>query len=68
MTLAATGKPPLVLFSQDTYPSSTTPRTLGAGRTWSSRGVTCKIGAHAVTCKNGAKHGITFGNGYYKAS
>jgi hypothetical protein len=68
VTLAATGKPQLVLFSQDPYPSSATPRTLGSGRTWSSRGVTCKIGAHAVTCKNGTEHGITFRNGHYKAS
>jgi hypothetical protein len=68
VTLAATGKPQLVLISQDSYPPTATPRTLGAGRTWSARGVTCKISAHAVTCKNGAKHGITFHNGHYKAS
>jgi hypothetical protein len=67
VTLAATGKPQLVLISQDSYPPNATPRTLGAGRTWSSRGVTCKISTHAVTCKNGAKHGITLRNGHYKA-
>jgi len=67
VTLAATGKPHLVLISQDSYPSTATPRTLGAGRTWSARDVTCKISAHAVTCRNGAKHGITFRNGHYKS-
>jgi hypothetical protein len=67
VTLAATGKPQLVLISQDSYPSTATPRTLGAGRTWSARGVTCKISAHGVTCRNGANHGITFRNGHYKS-
>jgi hypothetical protein len=67
VTLAATGKPQLVLISQDSYPANATPRTLGASRTWSARGVTCKISAHAVTCRNGAKHGITFQNGHYKS-
>lgn len=65
VTLAATGKPQLVLISQDSYPSTATPRTLGAGRTWSARGVTCRIGTHDVTCRNGANHGITFRNGHY---
>lgn len=68
VTLAAGGKPQLVLISQDSYPPTATARTLGAGRTWSSRGVTCRISAHAVTCKNGAKHGFTFRNKHYKAS
>jgi hypothetical protein len=67
VTLAATGKPQLVLISQDSYPSTATPRTLGAGRTWSARGVTCKISAHAVSCRNGANHGITFRPGHYKS-
>jgi hypothetical protein len=66
VTLAATGKPQLVLISQDSYPPTAMVRDLGAGRTWSSRGVTCKISAHAVTCKNGAKHGFTFRNKHYK--
>jgi hypothetical protein len=67
VTLAAGGKPQLVLMSQDLYPTGAAERTLGAGRTWSSRGVTCTISAHAVTCKNGAKHGFTFRNNHYKA-
>jgi hypothetical protein len=67
VTLAATGKPQLVAISQDSYPSTATPHTLGAGRTWSARGVTCKIGAHGVTCRNGANHGISFRNGHYKS-
>lgn len=67
VTLGATGKPQLVLFSQNVYPPTAMVRDLGAGRTWSSRGVTCKISAHAVTCKNGAKHGFTFANKHYKA-
>jgi hypothetical protein len=67
VTLAAAGKPQLVLISQDSYPSGASIRKLGAGRTWNSRGVTCTIGAHAVSCKNGAKHGFTFRNHHYKA-
>jgi hypothetical protein len=67
VTLAATGKPQLVAISQDSYPSTATIHTLGAGRTWSARGVTCKISVHAVTCRNGAKHGITLRNGHYKS-
>jgi hypothetical protein len=67
VTLAATGKPQLVLISQDSYPPTATPRTLGAGRTWSSRGVTCRVSAHAVTCKNADNHGFTLRNKHYKA-
>jgi hypothetical protein len=67
VTLAASGKPKLLLISQDSYPPTATIRTFGAGRTWSSRGVTCKTSAHSVTCKNGAKHGFTFTKSHYKA-
>jgi hypothetical protein len=66
VTLAAGGKPQLVLISQDSYPPAAVERTLGAGRTWSSRGVTCTISAQAVRCKNGARHGFTFRGNHYK--
>ena len=67
VTLAASGKPQLVLISQDSYVPGATARNLGAGRTWSSRGVRCTTSAHAVTCRNPAKHGFTLRNHHYKA-
>ena len=65
--LAGTGKPKLVLISQNSYPAGAKNHTLATGTTWSGRGVTCKIGAKSVTCKNGSAHGFTIGNGHYKA-
>jgi hypothetical protein len=67
VTLAAEGKPQLVLISQDSYPPHASARRLGAGRTWSSRGVTCTISAHAVTCRNAQKHGFTLTDHRYRA-
>jgi hypothetical protein len=67
VTLAASGKPQLVLISQDSYIPGATARNLGAGRTWSSRGVRCTTSAHAVTCTNAKKHGFTLRNHHYKS-
>lgn len=67
VTLASTGKARLVLISQNPYIPSAAARTLGSGRTWSSRGVTCTTGAHALTCKNPEKHGLTLRNYHYKS-
>ena len=67
VTLAATGKPQLVLISQDSYIPGAVAAILGAGRTWSSRGVTCKTTATTVTCKNAGNHGFTFHKHRYKA-
>ena len=67
VTLASVGKPHLVLISQDSYIPGASARTLGPGRTWSSRGVTCTTTAHAVTCKNAKKHGFTLRNHHYKS-
>lgn len=67
VTLASAGKPRLVLISQNPYIPGAAARTLGAGRTWSSRGVTCTTSAHALTCKNPEKHGFTLRNQHYRA-
>jgi hypothetical protein len=67
VTLAASGKPQLVLISQDSYPPGAPIQNLAAGRVWSARGVTCTLGAHGVTCKNGQKHGFKLRNYHYKA-
>jgi hypothetical protein len=67
VTLASRGKPQLVLISQDSYKPGATASNLGAGRTWSARGVTCKTSAHTVRCQNAQKHGFTLRNHHYKA-
>jgi len=67
VTLASTGKPRLVLISQNPYMPNAAAGTLGAGRTWSLRGVTCTTSAHALTCKNPSKHGFTLRNYHYKS-
>jgi hypothetical protein len=67
VTLAASGKPQLVLISQDSYIPGAVARNLGAGRTWSSRGVRCTTSVHAVTCTNAKKHGFTLRNHHYRA-
>ncbi len=67
VTLASAGKPRLVLISQNPYVPGAPARTLGPGRTWSSRGVTCTTSAHALTCKNPEKHGFTLRNYHYKS-
>lgn len=67
VTLAASGKAQLVLISEDSYPQGASIKKLGAGRTWSSRGVTCTTTAHSVSCENAQKHGFTFRSHHYKA-
>jgi hypothetical protein len=57
VSLGKTGKPQLLRLSQDSF-VGTTPKTLSKGSTWSSRGVTCTIGAKSVTCKNKSNHGF----------
>jgi hypothetical protein len=64
--LAATGKPVLILISQDTFASSSI-KTLASGSTWSSRGVTCHTSGKTALCYNGANHGFLIGNGHYTA-
>jgi hypothetical protein len=63
--LSRTGKPQLVLISQDSY-SSNTLKTLSKGTGWSSIGVTCTIGSDTIRCSNTNNHGFTIGNGKYK--
>ncbi len=65
--LAGSGKAKLVLISQNSFPSGAKTHTLANGTKWSKRGVTCTLGAKTVTCKNGAHHGFTIGNGHYKS-
>jgi hypothetical protein len=60
--LKASGRPQLVLISQDSY-ETTRSSTLKDGTTWSGLGVTCTAGK-TVTCKNGAGHGFTIGRKY----
>ena len=62
--ITKSGKPKLVLISQDSYVSNHSV-VLSDGTTWSSVGVTCKVGA-TVTCTNGSAHGFKIGNGKYK--
>jgi hypothetical protein len=63
--LAATGKPELVLISQDTYIPGSKPTTLAKGSLWSSRGVTCSVGSATILCFNADNHGFVIGNGHY---
>jgi len=62
--LTRTGKPKLVLISQFSYVTDHSTR-LSNGTTWSSVGVTCKLGK-TVKCTNKSKHGFKIGNGKYK--
>jgi hypothetical protein len=64
--LAATGKPVLILISQDTF-ATTAVKTLASGSTWSSRGVTCHTSGKTALCYNGDNHGFLIGNGHYTA-
>lgn len=66
VSLGRTGKPTLVLISQDSFGTDKFAQ-LKPGARWSSHGVTCTIGNPAVTCTNSSKHGFTIGNGKYKA-
>lgn len=65
VVLRRTGKPHLVLLTQDEFPTGI-PTTLTRGSTWSKGGITCTVG-HKVTCKNTSGHGFTIGNGNYKS-
>ncbi len=62
--ITKSGKPTLVLISQASFVSDHSV-FLSNGTTWSSVGVTCKVGP-TVTCTNGSGHGFTIGNGKYK--
>ena len=64
VVLRKTGKPELVLLSQDEFPAGIA-QTLANGSTWSKAGITCTLGDR-VTCKNTSGHGFTIGNGKYK--
>jgi hypothetical protein len=63
--LKSSGRPQLVLLSQFSY-ETTHSTKLSNGSTWSSLGVTCKVGK-TVTCTNKSGHGFTIGNGQYKS-
>ena len=62
--ITKSGKPRLVLISQDSFVSNHSV-FLSNGTTWSSVGVTCKVDP-TVTCTNGSGHGFKIGNGKYK--
>jgi len=64
--LAATGKPVLILISQDTFATNKI-KTLASGSTWSSRGVTCHVSGKTALCFNGDNHGFLIGNGHYQS-
>jgi hypothetical protein len=62
--IAATGKPQLVLISQDVF-AATKESTLASGSTWSSRGVTCQVVGKTALCFNRSNHGFLIGSGHY---
>lgn len=62
--LRRTGRPRLVLVSQDEFPPGN-PSKLANGTTWNKNGITCLVN-HKVTCTNKSGHGFTIGNGKYK--
>jgi hypothetical protein len=63
--LTATGKPQLVLISQDSFIPGSKVKTLAQGSLWSSRGVTCSVGSSTILCFNADNHGFLIGNGHY---
>lgn len=63
VVLAQTGRPQLVLLSQDEFPGGS-PKTLSNGSTWSKNGIRCTL-ARKVRCTNRSHHGFTIGNGRY---
>jgi hypothetical protein len=67
VALSRTGRPKLVLISQDSFVSGAKTATLASGATWTRRGVTCKVAAKTVTCSNSSRHGFTIGNGHYRS-
>jgi hypothetical protein len=64
--IARTGKPHLVLVSQNEYQTNTAVK-LGTGSSWQRTGVICTVAGKSVTCTNTSSHGFTIGNGKYKA-
>ncbi len=64
--IGRTGKPKLILVSQDEYETNTATK-LSSGATWSNLGVTCKVSGKKVTCTNTSGHGFTIGNLKYKS-
>ncbi|MGO9822086.1 MAG: hypothetical protein ACLPTJ_15760 [Solirubrobacteraceae bacterium] len=66
VALARTGRPQLVLLSQDSFAGTKT-ATLASGAVWMRRGVKCKVAAKTVTCSNSGGHGFTIGNGHYRS-
>jgi hypothetical protein len=65
VALSRTGRPKLVLISQDSYVPGAKIATLASGSVWMQRGVKCKVDAKTVTCSNPSRHGFTIGNGHY---
>jgi hypothetical protein len=63
--LKHTGKPQLVLRSQDSFVGSK-PATLHVGQRWSALGVTCQVDTDTVACFNVSGHGFNIGNGSYR--
>jgi hypothetical protein len=64
--LAATGKPKLVLISQDSYVSSKAQR-LAKGTLWRALGITCSIGLSRIRCHNRDHHGFVIGRRRYRS-
>jgi hypothetical protein len=63
--LKHTGKPQLVLRSQDSFVGSK-PATLHVGQRWTALGVTCQVDTDTVACFNVSGHGFNIGNGSYR--
>jgi hypothetical protein len=57
VSIGKTGKPTLLRLSQDSF-EGTKPATEKQGTTWIFNGVTCKVAATSVTCKNKSRHGF----------
>jgi Domain of unknown function (DUF4232) len=64
--IAATGRPRLVLISQDSYMTNKA-TTLTKGTLWRSLGVTCGIGSSTILCFNRDNHGFLIGDGGYRS-
>ncbi len=65
--ISKTGKPQLILISQDSFVGHHAV-TLKPGATWSSLGVTCKIlTTKKINCSNTSGHGFKTGDGHYKS-
>lgn len=64
--IAATGRPRLILVSQDSYVTNTL-TTLSTGTLWRSLGVSCSIGTSTILCFNRNNHGFLIGKRAYRA-